>query len=299
VHLSDRVAAPPARVPNSGAEEGAGLQRSTSARLAVAVRAVTRLSACTAHLLGGVATCLVVFPRLDAAARRARVTAWSARLLRCLDIRLAVEGRLESGPALLVANHVSWLDIVVLQAIGAARFVSKADVRRWPVVGFLAAQAGTLFIERSRRRDAVRVVHEVAGALRAGACIAVFPEGTTGAGPAVLPFHANLLQAAVGAQVPLQPVALRYGDAGSPFSTAAPFIGAMTLVGSLWRIACAEGLAAHASFASPVEAAGADRRELADATRACIQALLDAAAGDREGLPGPEAAGHRPVTATA
>ena len=96
-----------------------------------------------------------------------------------------------------------------------ARFVSKADVRHWPLLGWLVDAAGTLYIERERKRDAMRVVHQMAEALAAGDMVAVFPEGTTGDGRALLPFHANLLQAAIAAGAPVQPVALRFSDAGA------------------------------------------------------------------------------------
>ena len=91
-----------------------------------------------------------------------------------------------------------------------ARFVSKADVRHWPLLGWLVACGGTLFIERERKRDALRVVHQMAEALQAGETVAVFPEGTTSDGHGLLPFHANLLQAAIATETPVQPVALRY-----------------------------------------------------------------------------------------
>ena len=118
-------------------------------------------------------------------------------MLTVMGIRLECAGALQPAPVLLLANHVSWLDILAIDAWRPVRFVSKADVRKWPLLGFMVACGGTLFIERERKRDALRVVHQVADALRAGASVAVFPEGTTGAGPLLLPFHANLLQAAI------------------------------------------------------------------------------------------------------
>jgi 1-acyl-sn-glycerol-3-phosphate acyltransferase len=121
-----------------------------------------------------------------------------------------------NGPVLLVANHISWLDIVVLHAARHCRFVSKAMCKRWPLIGTLATGAGTLYIERESRRDAMRVVHHMADALQAGDILAVFPEGTTSDGISLLPFHANLIQAAVSAGAPVQPVALRFIDAHRP-----------------------------------------------------------------------------------
>src|SRR5690606_17497009 len=117
-----------------------------------------------------------------------------------------------------------------------ARFVAKAELRRWPVVGWMSRAAGTLFIERERKRDALRVVHQLAQALRDGHSVVVFPEGTTGDGATLLPFHANLLQAAIATGTPVQPVVLRYSDAAHRFSPAVQYLGATTLVRSAWRV---------------------------------------------------------------
>ena len=169
-----------------------------------------------AHALGGLFTIVFVFPRLSEAQRQDRVQAWAAGLLRVVGIRLEVHGApVDAGPVLMVANHLSWLDITVLHAGRHCRFVSKAEVHHWPIIGRLASGAGTLFIERESRRDALRVVHHMAQALRAGDVLAVFPEGTTSDGQDVLPFHANLLQAAITADAPVQPVALDYLEAAT------------------------------------------------------------------------------------
>src|SRR6185295_16037591 len=152
-----------------------------------------------------------------------RVGWWNARLLRLLGIALHSSGTPRQGATLIVANHVSWLDILAINAVHPCRFVSKADVRHWPLIGWLVACGGTLFIERERKRDALRVVHQVADALRQGQTLAVFPEGTTSDGHGLLPFHANLLQAAVATSTPVQPVALRFSDATHEVSIAVEF----------------------------------------------------------------------------
>ena len=125
-------------------------------------------------------------------------------MLRMLGVSLHSEGAPHGGPALVVANHVSWLDILAINAVHPVRFVSKADVRGWPLVGWVVACGGTLFIERERKRDALRVVHQVAQALAQGQTIAVFPEGTTSEGHGLLPFHANLLQSAIATGTPFR-----------------------------------------------------------------------------------------------
>ncbi|MDF3823608.1 lysophospholipid acyltransferase family protein, partial [Leptospira sp. 96542] len=121
---------------------------------------------------------------------------WARALLRHLGLRVEVQGDVVSpGPLLLVSNHISWLDIMSLHAARYCRFVAKADIQRWPLVGRLVTGAGTLYIQRDSRRDAMRVVQHIAERLRAGEVLAVFPEGTTSDGQDLLPFHANLLQA--------------------------------------------------------------------------------------------------------
>jgi 1-acyl-sn-glycerol-3-phosphate acyltransferase len=226
--------------------------------------ALARLARLVLHLLHGVAVMALRFPSLDAAGRQRRIQWWSAGVLRCLGLRLVAQGQPRPGATLLVANHVSWLDIAALHAVAPrARFVSKADVLHWPLLGWLIRNAGTLFIERERKRDALRVVHQMAEALRAGDMVAVFPEGTTGLGPELLPFHANLLQAAISTEAPIQPAVLRFDDPAGTFSEAATFVGDTTLVQSMWRIACARGMVVHVRLLPPMQSAHADRRALA------------------------------------
>ncbi|HEV7912118.1 MAG TPA: lysophospholipid acyltransferase family protein, partial [Albitalea sp.] len=146
------------------------------------LRAGWRIGRAVLHLLHGALVCALVFPFLTPAQRLRRVQWWSAKLLAALGIALRSEGLPHDGAALIVSNHVSWLDILAINAVRPVRFVSKADVRHWPLIGWLVACGGTLFIERERKRDALRVVHQVADALKAGHTIAVFPEGTTSDG---------------------------------------------------------------------------------------------------------------------
>lgn len=240
--------------------------------LAAAPLALWRLLRVLLHLARGLATMALRFPKLDAAGRQACIQAWSAGLLRCLGLRLSIGGSLpRPGATLLVANHVSWLDIAALHAaVPQARFVSKADVKHWPVLGWLVAGAGTLFIEREKKRDALRVVHAMAEALQGGDTVAVFPEGTTGPGPELLPFHANLLQAAIATGTPIQPAVLRFDEPGHAYSPAVQFVGDTTLLQSVWRIAAARGIGVQVQLLPPEASAHADRRALAEHLRQCI-----------------------------
>ncbi len=240
-------------------------------------RAAWRVSGSVLHVLLGALICALAFPFFGPVRRMQLVGWWSARMLAVLGIRLQSEGSIGNRPVLLVANHISWLDILAINAVQPARFVSKSDVRRWPLLGWLVACGGTLFIERERKRDAMRVLHQVAEALRAGEIIAVFPEGTTSEGHGVLPFHANLLQAAIAAQVPVQTLALRYSDATQRVSQAAAYVGDTPLVASIWATAMAQGLQAQVRIAPPWGTAqGDDRRALAEQLRLQILHHLEA-----------------------
>lgn len=212
-------------------------------------------------MFGGLAIILFRFPNMVQGQRDLRVQVWASEMLARLGVRLVVHGTPPAtGPVLLVSNHISWLDIVVLHAARHCRFVSKSDVQGWPLVGRLATGAGTLYVERRSRRDAMRVVHAMAQALRDGDILAIFPEGTTGDGDVLLPFHANLLQAAISTNVPVQPVALRFVDAQGRISQAASYIGDESLVGSLWRTLRTPGVVAHVRFGAAQWAQGRDRR---------------------------------------
>ena len=242
-----------------------------------AMVAAWRLSRTVLHLLHGLLVMSARFRRLDAAGRQQWIQWWSASLLRLLGVGCTVHGTPQRGATLLVANHVSWLDFAAIHAAAPqARFVAKADVKRWPLIGALVSRAGTLFIERASKRDALRVVHQVAHALRAGDMVAVFPEGTTGAGPVLLPFHANLLQAAIATDTPVQPVVLRFYQPGQAFSAATEFIGSTSLARSVWRIACAQGLCVQVQWLPTQASTQADRRQLAAALHASISQMLQA-----------------------
>ena len=191
-------------------------------------------------------------------------------MLAVLGIALRVEGAPARGGCLLVVNHVSWLDIMAIHAVvPEARFVSKADVKAWPLVARLVDSAGTLYLERERKRDALRVVHAMAAALAAGEMVAIFPEGTTSTGHGLLPFHANLLQAAIATATPVQPVALRFSEPRHAVSEAVEFVGATSLLQSLWRTSCGDGVRVAADVPA---AARIGRRRPARARRAAARA---------------------------
>lgn len=240
-----------------------------------ALRVAWRLLRTLWHVLAGWLTIRLLFPRWPQQRRDATVQVWARKMLGILGIPLRVHGQPPlHGPLLLVANHLSWLDILVMHAARHCRFVAKSDVRHWPLVGTLATGGGTLYIEREKRRDAMRVVHHMAESLRAGEIVAVFPEGTTGDGRVLLPFHANLIQAAISAHAPVQPVALRFIDEATGADSDAPlYLGDDTLVGSLWRTLGGDPFVAHVRYGQPQTADGRDRRAWAGDLHDAVDAL--------------------------
>lgn len=142
---------------------------------------------------------------------------------RCLGFRVNIRGARPEGTVLLVSNHISWSDIPILGGVLPLRFLSKVEVRSWPVIGWLAEQAGTLFIRRGGgQAQATR--GQIADTLRSGQSVLVFPEGTTTLGITVLPFHSRLLSAAIDAKIPIQPISIGYRRDNHP-DHLAPFIG--------------------------------------------------------------------------
>ena len=234
-----------------------------------------KLARAVQHAIGGWWTIRFTFPRLSQAERNATVERWAERMLLLLGIRLVVQGMPPArGPVLLVSNHVSWLDILAFHAARHVRFVAKSGVRHWPLIGTLATGGGTLYIERERKRDALRVVHHMTEALREGDLVAVFPEGTTSDGQALLPFHANLLQAAISSGAPVQPAALRFADAATRRTSLAPrYIDDDNLITSLWRVLKAPPLVAIVRFGELQPSWGRDRRAWALSLHADVQAL--------------------------
>ena len=193
-------------------------------------------------------------------------------------MRLAVSGTWAPGaqPAILVANHVSWLDIYVLNAFCPSLFVAKSEIAHWPLLGTLARKSGTVFIERGRKRDILRVNAALTQLLRDGARIAVFPEGTTTAGNTVLPFRSALLQAAVNCGAPVCPIALRYERIDGSLCTEAAFTGDTSFAAALWQVLKQPAIRVHLQvFPAAQGAPIAARKALARDAQRCIARALE------------------------
>lgn len=229
------------------------------------------------HLMNGALTVALRFPRASADARRQMNRAWSLKTLRLCGLNLVVHNdgaRLDAG-ALVVSNHVSWIDIYVINAWRPTPFVSKAEVRRWPLIGWFAEKLDTVFIEREKRSDAKRIMHELAARLERGELMCVFPEGTTSDGLALKPFHSNMFQAAVSAGKPVQPICLMYEDAQGRQTTAPAYIDDMSLKQSLDALLKGGPITAHVYVGNAIEP-GMDRRQLAVRAQEAVGAALEA-----------------------
>lgn len=236
------------------------------------------------HVFIGLLSALLLFPPLPQAARNQIIQIWSRVLLRIVGVRLQVHGaprpdsiasfdpRPSAAGCLILSNHVSWLDIFAIDAFEPVRFIAKADITRWPLLGWLVTLVGTLYVERGRRQAVARINQSVSEHLGRGETVAIFPEGTTTDGSSLLPFHSNLLQPALDAKAEIRPVAIRYTQDGR-FAPAAAYVGDMSLVASLWRVVTAPHLTAELHWLPPLPTA-ADRHTVSRAARSAIAGAL-------------------------
>ena len=237
-------------------------------------RRATRLTRLGLHLLQAIFIAAVLLPSVNPAWRDRLIRYWSRGLLKVLGVRMQMQPApvLPDG-ALLVCNHISWLDIYLIYAARRVHFVSKAEVRAWPVFGWLAQQGGTLFLDRTRRADTARVNTTMRELMQQGAWVAVFPEGTTSDGRGLKRFLSSLLQPAVELGCPIVPAALRYRTRAGEYSAAAAYIDDLSLWVSLKRIISEPDLVAELKFGEPF-AANEHRRKLAHRAEHAVAQLL-------------------------
>ncbi|MFZ0106523.1 MAG: lysophospholipid acyltransferase family protein [Thiobacillus sp.] len=256
-------------------------------RAPLTLRRSIRLGLLMLHLILGVALAGLALPLLKPTQLDRIIMAWGRRLLKILGVQARVGNPPGMpGGALLVCNHVSWLDIYLIFAAQRVHFVSKSEVRDWPVAGWLAHKAGTLFLERSRRADTARVNAEMRELMRGGAWVAVFPEGTTSDGRGLRRFLPSLLQPAIELGCPVVPAALRYRTLDGEYSAAPAYIDQISIWQSLKQIVDAPGLIAELQFGEPIPPTG-HRRELAAQAEQAVARLLGVpSAGTSPTVPG-------------
>lgn len=241
---------------------------------------IARLLRLLAHLMHG---CLITGLRLplhDLPRRRALRQRWSAQLLHVLDVRLEYSGRLPRPGQLLVANHLSWLDVFALNACVPMSFVCKDEVRHWPLLGWLVSRNETVFIERGHRAAAARVRQRLVARLSCGVNVAVFPEGSSTDGSHLLPFKPALFQSAIDAGRTIRPACLRYVDADGKISHAADYHGDISLFESIWTLLGQRGLRVRLEFLPDLAMHGHDRQQLSRQAHQLIATRLSIAPAD-------------------
>jgi 1-acyl-sn-glycerol-3-phosphate acyltransferase len=229
-----------------------------------------------ALLFFGLAVLLLRFPTIDALGKQAWIKRWSIWVARILGLKIQLHGTISPSiqSALIVANHSTWLDIVVINSFQPAAFIAKSEIERWPVVGLLVSRSGTLFIERGKRHAVHKVLQDAIHRLEHPSFVAVFPEGTTNNGKGLLPFHGNLVEAAIRAKVPVQPLAIAYRDSKGCLCSSVEFVGDKTFVGSLLDVLGDADVNVHVMALPALDTANHSRHELANTAKAAISEAL-------------------------
>ena len=235
-----------------------------------------RLCLLIVHLLAGVVLSAIPAQRHEPA-RLWPLCWWSRRLGWILGLRLSIHGVAVERPALLVANHISWLDIICLASACPTYFLAKGEVARWPLFGWLCQRSGTLFIARGE--GANHACEHIDRRLRAGYRVLLFPEGTSSEGHSVRRFHARLLQTAQSARVPIQPIMVAYPVADSHGTqqpnAIVPFVGEDNLLSHLWRLLGEAHIDAQVRFRPVFDSQQQDRSALARASQVSISTELE------------------------
>jgi 1-acyl-sn-glycerol-3-phosphate acyltransferase len=201
------------------------------------LRALLRSVPLVLLILAGVLLAALIMPWQTEARRQSLIQGWSRLLLAIFGVKPIINGHSpEKQPLLMICNHVSWLDVFLIQSALPVRFVSKAEVRNWPIFGWLSDQTGTIFLERQSRRQTAVIGAQMAQALKQGHSLCFFPEGTTTAGRQLLPFKSSMFQCALDTQTPVLPLLLDYRLGNGEANSAIPFVGEMTFIASLWNV---------------------------------------------------------------
>jgi 1-acyl-sn-glycerol-3-phosphate acyltransferase len=241
-------------------------------RLMATFRAA-RVGAHIAYALG----LACIFPWLSDLRQRTTMQRWSVALLKILNVEMHARGQFLPHHAvgqLIVANHISWLDVFVINANTPARFVAKAEVGAWPLLGWLVRRSGTLFIRREFRRDTARTTHVVTSCLHGGEPVAVFPQGTSTDGTQPVHFHSAMVQAAIDAGATVQPLSISYHDGEGRSLPQVAFTGEMTFMASLWQIVCLPRIHVNAIYLEELQCDDMNRRQIAKCAQAGVNAVL-------------------------
>ncbi|KRH79417.1 MAG: 1-acyl-sn-glycerol-3-phosphate acyltransferase [Ferrovum sp. 34-44-207] len=229
------------------------------------------------HVVVGVVTCTLIFPISSKKVRMGLIRKWAQLLLFYLRVRVETIGELpdfKKQTYILTSNHISWVDIFVIHSLHPVRFVSKSEVRHWPVFGWLADKSGTLFLQRQNRRATQAIGNDMVYALREGDSLGLFPESTTSNGQQILPFKSSMLQPAVSEKTPFLPIAIRYYLSNGKINPYIPFVGDMNFVSSLLGVVKSPQTTVKVAIGHIITPVDVHRRELAQILEKDTQTLL-------------------------
>jgi 1-acyl-sn-glycerol-3-phosphate acyltransferase len=229
------------------------------------------------HLASAFVILRFVWPRAQARRRHIIAVRWSKALLAILAIRVHCRGRRPPRGregALIAANHVSWADIFVIASVRHTRFIAKAEIRDWPLAGWLAERTGTIFVRRARRLDTARINTLVHDALEGGECVTLFPEGTTTEGDRVLKFHSSLFEPAVANRALVHPAAVHYENPDGTPLTSAAYVGDLSFGQSLRQVIRTRETIVRLAFAEPIDTRGLSRHAVAAEAHRRVTGLL-------------------------
>ena len=247
----------------------------TTCRLTQAWRAL-RLAL---HLLRMAIGSACLYPFSGATHRAQLKQQWSRKVLDILAITLETQAIAAPCGCLVIANHISWLDIFAINAVRPAAFIAKAEIRQWPLIGWLSALNDTVFLHRGSRGHARIVNARIDELLNSGKDVALFPEGTTTDGTRLLGFHAALLQPAIETGRPILPLAISYLNANGSISLAPSFAGETRLMQCVFAILASPQLTVRLTPLPIIESTDKSRRELSQAAHTAIAEALSTRRG--------------------
>lgn len=214
-------------------------------------------------LFGVIMATLFLRKTMSPAGIAARITRfWHQMVCRAFNIDITVYGHKPDQPMLLVSNHISWFDITALGSVISARYLSKYEVVGWPVIGWLAQKAGTLFIKRGASKAAIHSMEKMSSAIKQGDNVVLFPEGKTTDGHSVKKFHARLFQSAIDSKSMIQPIVVRYPHEEGVHPKV-PFINDITLYQSAIGMLGEPHIKVDIHFLTPITTENKSRDQLA------------------------------------
>jgi len=203
------------------------------------------------------------------------IQAWMHRSAEIIGIDIRVYGKFAESPTFVVANHISWLDILIISSVLPVSFLSKVEIRNWPFIGTLAAKAGTLFIRRGSKNGATEAINLMQTKLEAGHSVASFPEAKTTDGTSVHVFHSRLFAAAIKTESLIQPVALHYPHTNGT-NPIVPYLNDTNLIKHAFQIMSAKRTIVEVTLCEPIQSKGQMRKQVAQSARNAIAQVMEA-----------------------